>query len=95
MAAHETQDDGYRDSNGGADITNRVGPTPPAGTPTMTATEASEVLKVSRTTVQLWARRGRIYRYRKHGQWRYLSSQVTELAARINPRKPIDPSENA
>jgi excisionase family DNA binding protein len=86
MAAPETQGGGYRDIDDDAASNNRIDTTPPPGTPTMTATEASEVLKVSRTTVQQWARRGRIYRYRKHGQWRYLRSQVIELAARINPQ---------
>ena len=56
-------------------------PTPYA--PTMTATEASQVLNVHPNTLANWVRRGRIHGYRKDGRWRFLRSEILKEAARI------------
>jgi excisionase family DNA binding protein len=70
------------------DMSNHMTGEPMRHTPTMTSAEASAVLNVSRNTLYSWARRGHIRAYRDKGQWRYLRSDIHELAARVDAHPP-------
>jgi excisionase family DNA binding protein len=55
---------------------------------TMTAAEASAALNVCSNTLTRWVRQGRISAYRQGWQWRYLRSEIVEMAARTSDREP-------
>jgi excisionase family DNA binding protein len=55
---------------------------------TMTAAEASAALNVCSNTLTRWVRQGRISAYRQGWQWRYLRSEIAEMAARTSDREP-------